>query len=257
MIPVISTWLLHKELGSGKISFREAVEFCARELDAIAIEIPKTTYPDWSRRGLRELKSMLQRNGIFCAAIAAQNHFNCLDRAERRREVALTKDFIDYASFLGAGVLNIFHAGWGDREQGRRLAPEMMACLREVTAYAEERSVVLALESHGPLTDNVAEFRQLFEDCPSEYLRLNFDTGNLYEGPEGNLKLLDLACHAHVKATYLDEAGVERDAEVERVLRALKATGYRGTVTMESVEGDPLTELPAAFAEFKKMLAGL
>lgn len=116
---------------------------------------------------------------------------------------------------------------------------------------------MLALESHGPLTDNVAEFRQLFEECPSEYLRLNFDTGNLYEGPEGNLKLLDLACHAHVKATYCDQEGRVKDAEVVRVLKALKASGFRGTVTMESVEGDPLANLPKAFAEFKAMLAKL
>ncbi|TVR51285.1 MAG: sugar phosphate isomerase/epimerase [Puniceicoccaceae bacterium] len=257
MIPVISTWLLHQELRDGKISFPDAIKFFAKELDAIAVEIPKTTYPDWSPKGLRDLKRLLHDHGLFCAAIAAQNHFNCTTHFERRREVALTKDFIDHAAFLGARVLNIFHAGWGDREQGRRLAAEMLDCLRDVTAYAEERSVMLALESHGPLTDNVAEFRQLFEDCPSEYLRLNFDTANLYEGPEGNLKLLDLACHAHVKATYRDLDGKEHDAENERVLRALKATGYRGTVTMESVEGDPLKNLPGAFAEFKKMLAAL
>lgn len=257
MIPVISTWLIHQELADGKISFPDAVKFLARDLDAVAVEIPRTTYPDWSRKGLRDLKRLLHDNGIFCAAIAAQNHFNCTSHAERRREVALTRDFIDYAAFLGARVLNIFHAGWGDRDQGRRLKNEMMDCLREVTAYAEERSVMLALESHGPLTDNVTEFRQLFEDCPSEYLRLNFDTGNLYEGPDGNLKLLDLACHAHVKATYRDLDGNEKDAEVERVLRALKASGYRGTVTMESVDGDPLTHLPAAFAEFKALLKGI
>lgn len=257
MIPVISTWLIHQELADGKISFPDAVKFLADDLDAIAVEIPRTTYPDWSRQGLRNLKRMLHENGIFCAAIAAQNHFNATSLVERRQEIALVKDFIDYAEFLGASVLNIFHAGWGDREQGRRLKDEMMDCLQEVTTYAEEKAVMLALESHGPLTDNVAEFRQLFEACPSEYLRLNFDTGNLYEGPEGNMKLLDLACHAHCKATYLDADGKEQDAEVARVLKALKGSGYRGTVTMESVEGDPLINLPVAFAEFKAMLAGL
>lgn len=257
MIPVISTWLLHQELADGKISFPDAITFLADDLDAIAVEIPRTTYPDWSRQGLRNLKRMLHENGIFCAAIAAQNHFNATSLVERRQEVALVKDFIDYAEFLGASVLNIFHAGWGDPEQGRRLKNEMMDCLQEVTAYAEKKAVMLALESHGPLTDNVAEFRQLFEECPSEYLRLNFDTGNLVEGPEGNLKLLDLACHAHCKATYLDADGKEQDADVARVLKALKSSGYRGTVTMESVEGDPLTNLPLAFAEFKAMLAGL
>jgi sugar phosphate isomerase/epimerase len=78
---------------------------------------------------------------------------------ERRREVHLTKDFNDHARFLGCRVLNIFLAGWGDREQGRRLKHEMMECLRDVTAYAEARGVILALESHGPLTDLGTPYR--------------------------------------------------------------------------------------------------
>lgn len=257
MIPTITTWLFQRQLREREISFPQVVEFCARDLDAIAIEIPRVTYPDWSPAGLRELKRLLHEHGLFCAAIAAQNHFNCLTHVERRREVQLTKDFIDHARFLGCRVLNIFHAGWGDREQGRRLKQEMLECLRAVTAYAEERGVILALESHGPLTDNVAEFRELFEQCPSEYLRLNFDTGNLYEGPEGNLQLLDLAVHAHVKPTYRDLEGNVHDAEVPRVLQALAATGYRGTVSLEHVDGDPRENLPAVYGAFKDLIAGL
>jgi len=255
MIPTITTWLFNEPLKSGQTTFPEVVEFCARELDAIAIEIPRVTYPDWSPTGVRELKRMLHDAGMFCAAIAAQNHFNCSTHVERRREVYLTKSFVDIALDMGTRVLNIFHAGWGDRDQGYALKNEMLACLREVTAYAEDRGVLLALESHGPLTDNVADLREIFEQVPSEYLRLNFDTGNMAEGPEGNLQLLDLAAHVHVKPTYRDAEGQPRDAESERVLRALAGTGYRGTVTLEHVDGDPFQTLPEVFAAFKEMLA--
>ncbi|MCZ7643928.1 MAG: sugar phosphate isomerase/epimerase [Planctomycetota bacterium] len=257
MIPTISTWLLHKELGEKKLKFDDALKLCAQELGAVSIEIPRTTYGDWSMSGVRELKRRLHHHGLYCAAIAAQNHFNCPTHAERRREVALTKDFIDIAQFVGCRVLNIFHAGWGDREQGRRLKAEMLDCLRDCVHYAEEKGVLLAVEAHGPLTDNVAEFREFFDSCPSEYLRINLDTGNMYEGPEGNLKLLEYTAHVHVKPTYKDLDGQVKDAEAARVLKALKGTGYRGTVTMEHVDGDPVKNLPGAFAEFKKLLAGL
>jgi sugar phosphate isomerase/epimerase len=257
LIPTITTWLFNKLQKDGEMTFPQVLEFCAKDLDAISVEVPNTTYKDWSPRGLRDLKMMLHKNGLFLAAIASQNHFNCETHEERRREVQLTKQFIDHASFLGAAVMNVFHAGWGDADHGRKIKVEMMECLREVTAYAEEKCVVLALESHGPLTDNVKEFRELFEQCPSEYLRLNFDTGNLREGPEGNLQLLDLACHAHVKPMYRDADGNRKDAEVERVLKALKETGFRGTITMESVEGDARENLPRQFGEFKEMIKGL
>lgn len=257
MIPTITTWLFNRKLREREITFEEVVRFCAAELDAIAIEIPNTTYADWSPRGLRELKRLLHRHGIFCAVIAAQNHFNCETHAERRREVQLTKDFVDIASFVGAPVLNIFHAGWGDADHGRKIAPQMLECLKEVVAYAETRAVILAVESHGPLTDNVAEFKGFVDEVASEYLRINFDTGNMAEGPEGNLKLLDYAAHVHVKPRYRDSDGKAQDAEVARVLKALKQTGYRGTVTLEHVDGDPLETLPGAFADFKAMLASL
>lgn len=254
MIPTVTTWLFHRHLKDGEMSFDEVLDFIACKLGANAIEIPKTNYPDWSPRGVRELKLKLHKRGLLCAAIAAQNHFNCTSHIERRQEVHLTKDFIDHASYLGAHVLNIFHAGWGDPEQGRRLKAEMMECLQEVTAYAEEAGVILALESHGPLTDNVKELREIFEECPSEYLRLNWDTGNMAEGPEGNIKLVDLAGHVHVKPAYRDLAGNPQDAEVERTLKALAESGYRGTVTLEGINGAVPDDLPAEYAEFVEML---
>lgn len=257
MIPVYSTWLLHKELGEKKIKFAEALEFIAGKLDAVAVEIPRTTYSDWSPAGIRELKRLLHKHGLFCASIAAQNHFNCLTHAERRREVQLTRDFIDIGQYLGTNVLNIFHAGWGDREQGRRLKTEMLECLKDVVAYAETKGVMLAVEAHGPLTDNAQEFHEFFATCPSEYLKINLDTGNMYEGAAGNLQLVQYTAHVHVKPTYKDLQGQTKDAEVVKVLGALKKTGYRGTVTMEHVDGDPIENSPRAFAEFKKMLAGL
>ncbi|MBI3832643.1 MAG: sugar phosphate isomerase/epimerase [Planctomycetes bacterium] len=257
MIPTYSTWLLHKELGEKKIKFAEALEFIAQKLDAVSIEIPRTTYSDWSPAGVRELKRLLHKHGLFCASVAAQNHFNCTSHAERRREVQLTKDYIDIGQYLGVNVLNIFHAGWGDREQGRRLKAEMLECLKDVVAYAETKGVILAVEAHGPLTDNAKEFHEFFAACPSEYLRINLDTGNMYEGAEGNLQLIQYTAHVHVKPTYADLNGKHHDAEVVKVLSALKKTGYRGTVTMEHVDGDPLENSPRAFAEFKKMLASL
>ena len=150
MIPTITTWLFVKQLCEGEICFPAVVDCCALELGAIAIEIPRATYPDWSPAGLREL----------------------------------------------------------------------------------------------------------FAACPSEYLQLNFDTGNLYEGPAGNLQLLDLpSTHAHVKPTYRDLEGNHHDAEAERVLAELAKTGYRGTVTLEHIDGDPRENLPRVWEEFCAMLA--
>jgi len=257
MVPAFSTWLLYKELGEKKMSFDEALRFTRHTLGCDVVEIPRTTYPDWSQAGVRNLKRMLYKHGLFCAAVAAQNHFNCPTHAERRREVQLTKDFVDIASFVGAGVLNVFHAGWGDREQGRRLKKEMLECMKDVIAYAERQAVVLAVEAHGPITDNAEEFRELMASCDSEYFRVNLDTGNMSDGPAGNLKLLGFTGHVHVKLTYQDESGQIRDAEPRRVLAELKKTGYCGPVTYEHDAGAPLEEKAKGFAEFKKMLASL
>jgi sugar phosphate isomerase/epimerase len=257
MIPTFSTWLIHKELGSGKLPFDEALKFISGPCGATSIEIPRTTYSDWSVSGQRNLKRMLHKHGLFCAAIAAQNHFNCPTHIERRREVQLTKDFIDVASFVGARVLNVFHAGWGDREQGRRLKNEMLECMKDVVAYAEQKSVILAVEAHGPITDNAVEFKEFMNACSSEYLRVNLDTGNMSDGPEGNLQLLEFTAHVHVKSKYRDLQKNVHDAQVTRVLGELKKTGYCGTATFEDEGMHTYEELPRAFGEFKTMLSRL
>jgi sugar phosphate isomerase/epimerase len=257
MIPTFSTWLFNRELGEKKMKFDEALRFARETAGAVAVEIPRTTYADWSMPGVRELKRLLHKHGLFCAAIAAQNHFNCPTHVERRKEVQLTKDFIDIASFAGARVLNVFHAGWGDREQGRRLKAEMLECMKDAVAYAERKAVILAVEAHGPITDNADEFCEFMAACPSECLRVNLDTGNMQNGPEDNLKLIQYTAHVHVKGTYRDAAGQTRDAQNKRVLTEVKKTGYCGTVTCEYPDQGTPEEKAKVFADFKKLLASL
>lgn len=257
MRPAMTTWLFNAVQKDKRMSFAEIVKYIARTLQATSIEIPRTTYGDWSLSGVRELKRIVFREGLEIASIAAQNHFNELKPEIRRREVLLSKEFVDIAAFLGARTLNIFHAGWGDREQGRRLKPEMLECMREVAYYAEGKGVVLALESHGPLTDNAAEMKEILAGVGCEALGVTLDTGNFYEGPEACLQLLDVATHVHVKPEYRDLQKQKHDAEVKKVLTALKGAGYNGPVTLEQIDGDALEVLPKVFGEFRDLIASL
>ena len=207
MIPTFSTWLFNRELGEKKMKFDEALRFARETAGAVAVEIPRTTYADWSMPGVR--------------------------------------------------VLNVFHAGWGDREQGRRLKAEMLECMKDAVAYAERKAVILAVEAHGPITDNADEFCEFMAACPSEYLRVNLDTGNMQNGPEDNLKLIEFTAHVHVKGTYRDAAGQTHDAQNKRVLTEVKKTGYCGTVTCEYPDQGTAEEKAKVFADFKKLLASL
>ena len=54
MLPAITTWLFNRQLAAGEIGLDEVLDFFARDLEAVAVEIPRVTYGDWSPAGRLE-----------------------------------------------------------------------------------------------------------------------------------------------------------------------------------------------------------
>lgn len=134
---------------------------------------------------------------------------------------------------------------------------------RQCLAWAEDYRVVINVEPHGPYTNDIDFMRRLFGTFESEWLRLNFDTGNTFiagHDPLEYLTALRKYCsHCHIKDVSADLAAAARGEEtgigssvvpigggvnaenIRRCLAYLQETGWDGVVSIECHGSDENT----------------
>lgn len=75
--------------------------------------------------------------------------------------------------------------------------------LREVMKFADRHQVAVCIEPHGQMTNHPDKLKKILSSHPSDYLRVNFDTGNTFIAgwtPQEFLaKVIDRVHHVHVK----------------------------------------------------------
>ena len=88
--------------------------------------------------------------------------------------------------------------------------------LGEVLKFADRHKIAVCLEPHGQLTNHPEKMKRLVNCHKSDYLRINFDTGNSYVAgwqPQDFLKaVIDKVHHCHVK-DVAPELAAERRGE--------------------------------------------
>ncbi|NLX53701.1 MAG: sugar phosphate isomerase/epimerase [Planctomycetaceae bacterium] len=126
---------------------------------------------------------------------------------------------------------------------------------RQCLSWAEDYGVMLAIEPHGPYTNDGDFLQRLFEYFDSEYLRFNMDTGNNFIAGGDPLaycqRFRKYLVHAHIKDVSESLAAALRGEEtgigssqvpigggvnadnIRKVLKYLAETNWDGVVSIE------------------------
>lgn len=182
---------------------------------------------------------------------------------------------IRFAAELGSPMVDTVDGafetpGLSRKEVFRITCDNYAQCL----SWAEDYKIVINVEPHGPYTNDIEFMERLFKHFDSEYLRMNFDTGNTFiagHDPLEYLKALRPYCsHCHVKDVSAELAAAVRGEEtgigssivpvgggvnaenIRKCTAFLQQTQWEGTVSIECHGSDENT---AASVEFMKRLA--
>lgn len=274
-----SSWSFEQVIAAGQMDQGEWLRFCAEELALDGVELLDRHFPTTDIAYLREIKKLCADLYLTVCGASVSNDFGRPEAGERQQEIERVRAWVDIAQFLGAPDLRVF-AGWVPveqrREQGRGLGglvgrllrregaarrrfwAEMVSCLRECAAYAEEKGVVLGLENHdgNGLVTTADEVERCLREVSSPWLRHTLDTGN-YGDLASIERTLPRTVHVHAKLYDVDEEGRDRRLDWERIMRILTDGGYRGFLSIE-YEGaeDPRTALPRAVGYLRKLMGG-
>lgn len=188
--------------------------------------------------------------------------------------VQYVQQAIRFAAELGCPMVDTVDGafetpGMNRREVFRVTCDNYRQCL----PWAEDYGVIINVEPHGPYTNDIEFMQKLFETLDSEYLRLNFDTGNTFIAGHDPLEyvkaLRKYLTHCHIKDVSAELAAAARGEEtgigssivpvgggvnaanIERCIAYLQQTKWDGVVSIECHGSDENT---AASVKYMKKL---
>lgn len=191
--------------------FKITAEMGLLELEIGIANAPGDVPLNVSKKELEDIREMSAQNGVNITCAATGNDFTT-----GTEDIEKVKKVIDISSALGVRYLRIF-AGFTALEKVEgKLFDRMINALAEVSFYAEKRSVVPVIETHGGVcayNDGVEHFmspttdletvKRIIESLP-ENVMICYDPANLYavgiKNPERFYEeIKDRVAYAHFK----------------------------------------------------------
>jgi len=220
------------------------VDYC-HELGVPGAELTSYYFPASVDEGyIARLKSHCHRRGVSVSGGAIANDF-CQTNAEKlAHDIAHTKLWIDRYAMLGASVIRIFAGGQPGGEDWERTRQRCVEAIEDVSNYAYERGVYLALENHGGVTSTATQMLDIVRSVNSDGFGVNLDSGNFRSTGDPYAELQEIApfaVNAQLKVEMYP-GGKKEWTDIPRVLRILADSRYSGWVALEYEASDPPLE---------------
>jgi sugar phosphate isomerase/epimerase len=206
---------------------------------------------------LGQLKRHCYVLGLGIIGVPIRNTFTFPAGPDRDREIAHVRTWIDRAGDLGAPTMRIFA---GDLQPGQSLAEAQKNCVETIdacAAHAARRGVLLGLENHGGIVAEADSLLAIVEAVDSEFFGINLDSGNFKtEDPYGDLeRCAPWAVSAQIKTEIQPRGQEKHEADLARIVKILKDSGFRGYATLEYEAAEPpLLAVPRELERLRALL---
>lgn len=245
-----------EEVAAADMRMADFIDLCAKlNLDGTELTsyyFPKTVTNEY----LMELKQQTFRLGLDISGTAIGNDFCHPPGAARDEQLAMTREWIDYAATMGAPVIRVFA---GQANKGEPEDTAIQRCvdgLNESLDYAAGKGVFLALENHGGITATPPQMMRIIDGVKdSPWFGVNFDSGNFNtDDPYRDLAVIaPYAINAQIKVKTRRN-GTKEDTDFARVIGILKDAGYRGYIVLEYEEENPMEVVPRYIDTLRELL---
>jgi sugar phosphate isomerase/epimerase len=225
--------------------FEQCIEEAVR-IGADGISLETCFMPSFEPGYLGRLKDTLDHHGL--ERMLAWGHPDGLEGGKKPEAAREIEQHLTSCKALGVNLMRIVGSSLSFRNEPH--GPQIQrvsAILKETVKKAEDAGVRLALENHIDFTAD--EILEILANVDSEYLGVNFDSGNtlrVFEDPvEAARKLAKRTYATHMK-DIAPGHGSPRDwtfwasapcgsgiIDMPGVVTALRAAGYRGMLCVE------------------------
>ncbi|WP_420460917.1 sugar phosphate isomerase/epimerase family protein [Neolewinella sp.] len=253
----VNAYSFNDALRSGELTFGSMMEFAA-DLGLNAVDLTAYYFGNYPEvpddKVLFDLKKKALALGLNIPWTGVRNNFVTPDSKVRASDRELITNWLRVSATLGASLMRVF-PGFGEHEGFSRAQVKewMVADFKQCAKKAEEHGVILAMQHHNDFLYRAAEVIYILERVDSEWFGLVLDIGSLRQG-DPYTEIEELAPYADYwfikEFVYIN--GVATPVDMQRLAAIIKAVGYRGYLSFESLSaGDPQQIVTSMFKDFR------
>jgi sugar phosphate isomerase/epimerase len=256
----LNAYSFNDPLRNGSMTLDTLLDFCAvNGFDAV--DLTGYYFPGYPNVPTNDYVYNLKRKafllGLDISGTGVKNDFTNPDSSKRKEDIVLIKKWIEVAEKLGAPVIRIFSGTQAPAEfSWDQIMTWMVQDIKECVAYGKQHGVIVAIQNHNDFIKTADQAQKIIESVNSEWFGLVLDIGSYRSGdPYKQIEqTTKYAVNWQLKENmYLNEAEVKTD--LKKVVRIIKASGYRGYVPIETLgAGDPKIKVPQFLAEVRKAM---
>ncbi|MGB2822662.1 MAG: sugar phosphate isomerase/epimerase family protein [Phycisphaerae bacterium] len=200
----------------------------------------------------QKLKQLAGIHGLALCGLSTHQDFVSPDKADRKRNVEITKRSIELAYSLGIPFMRVNTGRWGTSRSFNELMknrgvepplpgrtdedayPWVIDSLSQCIPTAEKCGVTLGLENHWGLGLTPQGVLRIVKAVNSPWLAVTMDTGNFLEDPYKRLKLLaPKTVFVQAKTYFGGGVWYTLDLDYRRIAKLLRDVSYRGWISLE------------------------
>jgi sugar phosphate isomerase/epimerase len=252
-----------------KMTLFDLIDFCAQQnidgCDPTGYFFP--TYPTPPPDAyLNDLKRHAFEQGVGISGTGVRNNFTTSDQPLRAYSVQKIKNWVEVAARLGAPVLRVFcdtqlrGMTWHDVAPGatrEQVRDWIIADLKECTAHGERFGVIIGVQNHGDFLQTGDQVLELIQGVDSAWCGAIVDTGYFNKAPDPYAEMAKVAPYAVNWQVKQSAWGEDSDVplDMERLLRIIRASDYRGYLPIETLVSDPYVAVPAMVQKLRAAIA--
>jgi len=257
----LNAFSFNNPLSKGEMTIEEMIDFCA-EVGFAAVDITAYYFPGYpevpSDEYLFHIKQYAFLKGLDISGTGIRNDFTNPDKAKRREDIVLIKNWVLAASKLGAPVVRIFSGGQEPEGYTRDQITEwMVADIKECVAFGEQNGVVVAVQNHYDFIKTPEQAEKIIKMVDSDWFGLILDTGGYRFGdPYAEIaKSIPYTVNWQIKEKIFVNRE-EVDVDMPQLIKVINDGCYNGYVPIETLgSGDPKKKVIALLALLRKAIA--
>jgi sugar phosphate isomerase/epimerase len=253
----LNAFSFNAPLTDNKMSLDQLLETCS-QIGFDGVDITGYYFPGYPNvptdEYLNHIKRKAFRLGLDITGTGVRNDFTDPNANKRKDHITLVKNWIDAASKVGAPVIRIFAGTQSPRGYTRSQIMEwVLVDVKECVAYGKHKGVIVAIQNHNDFILTAEHAIEFIEKIDSEWFGLILDTGsyrvhNPYDEIEKSAKY---AVNWQIKENVFIN-GEEKEADIPKIIKIIKSSGYRGYVPIETLgAGDPTDKVGALYQKVR------
>ena len=236
----LNAYSFNAALRQSEMTLDDLLPFCAQE-GFDAVDPTGYYFPGYPKAPpdeyLYEFKRKAHLLGLDISGTGVRNDFASPDASQRRRDIALIKDWIQVAARLGAPLVRVF-AGKRvpDGFSWQQTADWMASALRECAEFGARYGVFIALQNHAGFLKTADDVLTLLRLVDSKWLGVHLDIGSFPTAdPYQEIRrVAPYAINWQIKEKIKTDRG-PLETDLKKVFTIVREANYRGYVCIETL----------------------